>query len=179
MLLALGYGQLLVENGGIRRDAWDRNFGDLTQELQLGDYVASSVVLARRSGAGITNAAAGINRTSARRFGTRPDTADIMRSARTIVVRSMTIYLEPQQLESELRQRPEFKSLGLAIVKDEQMADLRSEINRAEFSFNYAYTVTNPPTSIVIASGSVTAWNGEFAAPLIAEEILKEINRAH
>jgi hypothetical protein len=87
----------------------------------------------------------------------------------------VTIYLEPQQLESELRQRSEFKSLGLAIVKDEQMADLRIEINRAEFSFNYAYTVTNPQTSIVVASGSVTAWNGDFAAPRIAREILKEI----
>ena len=44
-LLGLGYGQLLVENGGLRRDAWDGNFGDLTQELQLGDYVASIIVL--------------------------------------------------------------------------------------------------------------------------------------
>jgi mono/diheme cytochrome c family protein len=177
-LLALGYGQLLVENGGIRRDAWDRNFGDVTQELQLGDYVASGVVLARRPVAGITNSPAGINRTSARTFGTRPGTADIMRTARTIVVRSMTIYLEPQQLESELRQRPEFKSLGLAIVRDEQMADIRIEINRAEFSFNYAYTVTNPQTSMVVASGSVTAWNGDVAAPRIAQEILKEIQAA-
>lgn len=174
-LLALGYGQLLVDNGGIKRDAWERNFGDLTQELQLGDYVASSVVLPRRSAAGITNAASGINRTFAGLFGTRLDTADIMRSARTIVVRSMTIYLEPQQLENELRQRPEFKSLGLAMVKDEQMADIRIEINRAEFSFNYAYTVTNPQTSIVVASGSVTAWNGDVAAPRIAHEILREI----
>jgi mono/diheme cytochrome c family protein len=177
-LLALGYGQLLVENGGIRRDAWDRNFGDLVREFQLGDYAGSIIVLPRGPVAGITNSGGGLNRTSARPFGTRPDTVDIVRSARTIVVRSMTVYLEAQQLESEMRQRSEFKSLGLALVKDEQMADLRIEINRADFSFNYAYTVTNPQTSIVVASGSVTAWNGDAAAPLIAQEILREIQAA-
>jgi len=167
-LLSLGYGQLLVENGGMRRDAWDRNFGDLARELQLGDYIASIVVL-RRPVAGVTNSAVGINRSAgitnsgggsnrigARTFPTGADTIEMIRSARTIVVRSMTIYLEAQQLESELRQRPAFKSLGLTIVKDEQMADLHIEINRAEFSFKYAYTVTNPQTSVVVASGNVT-----------------------
>lgn len=87
----------------------------------------------------------------------------------------MTIYLEPQQIETGLRQRPAFKPLGLAIVKDEQMADIRIEISRSEFSFNYACTVTNPRTSIVVASGSGTAWKGDFAAPRITQEILKEI----
>lgn len=90
----------------------------------------------------------------------------------------MTVYLEAQQLESELRKRPEFRSLGLAIVRDEKLADLRIEINRAEFSFNYTYTVTNPQTSVVVASGRVTAWNGDFAAPVIAQETLKQIQTA-
>jgi len=90
----------------------------------------------------------------------------------------MTVYLEAQQLESELRKRPEFKSLQVAIVKDEQMADIRIEINRAEFSFNYAFTATNPQTSVVVASGKVTAWNGDFAAPRIAKEFLKQMQAA-
>lgn len=90
----------------------------------------------------------------------------------------MTFYLEAQQLESELRKRSEFKSLGVAIVRDKKLADLRIEINRAEFSFNYTYRVTNPQTSVVVASGKVTARNGDFAAPQIAQEILKEISAA-
>lgn len=189
-LQALGYGQLLVENGGIRRDAWDRNFGDLVRELQLGDYAGNIIVLSRSSVNGVTNSEGGVNRTggidrasgidrsASRAFGSSADPADIMRSARTITVHSMTVYLEAQQLESELRKRPEFKSLGLAIVRDEKMADLRIEINRAEFSFNYAYTVTNHQTSVIVASGKVTAWNGDVAAPRIARDILKEIKAA-
>ena len=98
-----------------------------------------------------------------------------MRSARTIFVRSMTVYLEAQQLENELRKRPEFRSLDLAIVKDERMADIKIDINRAEFSFNYAFTASNPQTSMVVASGKVTAWNGHFAAPRIAKDFLKQM----
>ena len=98
-----------------------------------------------------------------------------MRSARTIFVRSMTVYLEAQQLENELRKRPEFRTLDLAIVKDEQMADIKIDINRAEFSFNYAFTATSPQPSMVVASGKVTAWNGYFAAPRIAKDFLKQM----
>ena len=182
-LLSLGYGQLLVENGGIRRDAWDKHFGALAQQLQLGEYAGSIIALPRTGSVstnsiGETNRSAGINRSASRSFGTRADPADILRAARTIVVRSMTVYLEAELLESELRKRPEFKSLELAIVKDEQMADIRFEINRAEFSFNYAFTAMNPQTSVIVASGSVIAWNGDFAAPRIAKDFLKQMQAA-
>lgn len=90
----------------------------------------------------------------------------------------MTVYLEPQHLESELRKRPEFKTMELAIVKDPQAADLIIEINRAEFSFNYAFTAMNPQTSVVVASGKVTAWNAGFTAPRIAKDFLKQIQAA-
>ena len=180
-LLALGYGQLLVSSGGIKRDAWDRNFGDLSRELGLGDHVASVIVLARRSAqstASAVNLAGSGIRPTARAVGAGADAVSIMRSARTIFVRSMTIYLEAEQLESELRKRPEFKSLELAIVKDEQKADISIEINRAEFTFNYSFTATDPQTSVVVASAKVTAWNGDFAAPRFAKDFLKQIQAA-
>lgn len=177
-LVALGYGQLLVPNGGIARDAWDRNFGHLVRELGLGDHVASVIILPRTASRNQTNAinlaGSGIPPT-ARALGVGANPVSIMRSARTIFVRSMTIYLEAQQLENELRKRPEFRTLGLAIVKDEQLADIKIDINRAEFSFNYAFTATNPQTSMVVASGKVTAWNGGFAAPRIAKDLLKQM----
>lgn len=59
------------------------------------------------------------------------------------------------------------------------MADIRIDINRAEFSFNYAFTATNPQTSVVVASGKVTAWNGDFAAPRIAKDFVKQMLAAH
>jgi hypothetical protein len=180
-LLTLGYGQLLVKQGGVRRDAWDKNFGHLVRELGLGDHVASVIVLPRSappSAASAVNLAGSGIRPTARAVGISADPVSIMRSARTIFVRSMTVYLEAEQLESELRKRPEFKSLELAIVKDEQMADIRIAINRAEFSFNYTFTATNPQTSVVLASGKVTAWNGDFAAPRIARDFLKQMQAA-
>jgi hypothetical protein len=177
-LLALGYGQLLVANGGIKRDTWDRNFGDLVRELGLGDHVGSVIILPRRAVPGMGNAVnvagSGI-RSTVRAVGVSSDPGSILRSARTIFVRSMTVYLEAEQLESELRKRPEFKTMELAIVKDEKVADISIEINRAEFSFNYAFTATNPQTSMVVASGKVTAWNGDFAAPRIAKNFLKQM----
>ena len=48
-LLSLGYGQLLVANGGIKRDSWDKNFGSLVRELDLGQHVATVIILPRRS----------------------------------------------------------------------------------------------------------------------------------
>jgi mono/diheme cytochrome c family protein len=165
-LMALGYGQLLVAGGGIKRDAWDRNFGDLARELGLGAHVGSVIVLPRRVSERLIDRAISA------------DPASIMRSARTISVRSMTIYLEAEQLESELRKRPEFKSLELVIVKDEEKADIRIDINRAEFSFNYAFAATSPQTKVVVASGKVTAWNGDFAAPRIAKDFLKQMQVA-
>ena len=179
-LLALGYGQLLVARGGIKRDVWDKTFGELARELQLGEPLARAATGWRRSpfnGAEIANLANN-NRGTVRSVGTTADPAAILRTARTIFVRSMTVYLEPEQLESELRKRAEFKAMELAIVKDEKAADIRIEINRAEFSFNYAFTATNPQTSMVVASGKVTAWNGGFAAPQIAKEFLHQVKAA-
>ncbi|HSE35734.1 MAG TPA: hypothetical protein VLG74_00435, partial [Blastocatellia bacterium] len=120
-LLGLGYGQLLVPGGGIKRDAWDRNFGALVRALGLGDHVASVIILPPRRPQGQLNAfnlPSRGTRSNARVVGINADPMSIMRSARTICVRSMTVYLEPQQLETELRKRPEFKAMELAIVKD-------------------------------------------------------------
>jgi mono/diheme cytochrome c family protein len=170
-LLERGYGQLLVRRGGIRRDAWDRNFGDLARELDLGDYLASVIVLSPSTNAArLPNPSGRAIRTAVPVFGSDPNA--ILRSARTIFVRSMTVYLEAEQFEDELRKRPEFNAMGLMIVRDEKVADIRIDINRAEFSFNYSFTATNPDSSIVVSSGKVTAWNGDFAGPRLAKEFL-------
>lgn len=35
----LGFGQLLTANGGMKRDAWEQYFGDLVENIRLGDYI--------------------------------------------------------------------------------------------------------------------------------------------
>lgn len=176
-LLELGYGQLLVRGGGIRRDAWDKNFGDLARELDLGDHVGSVIVLTSRPGAlRRPNPSSAIRTDVARGAGSDPNS--IMRFARTISVHSMTVYLSASQFENELRKRPEFNAMGLVIVKDEKVADIQIDINRAEFSFNYSFTATNPASSIVVSSGKVTAWNGDVAGPRLAKEFLMHMHAA-
>jgi mono/diheme cytochrome c family protein len=44
---AAGFNQLLTANGGIKRDAWERHFGDLVREFQLGEPLVSREFLAR------------------------------------------------------------------------------------------------------------------------------------
>ena len=38
-LQKLGFGQLTLANGGIKRDAWEQYFGNLVEEIGLGDYL--------------------------------------------------------------------------------------------------------------------------------------------
>src|ERR1041384_8135817 len=144
--------------------------------MHLGEYEANPALSQRRNLEILNNAvdpAITRNRPPVRTAGINADPALVLRSARTIAVRSMTMYLEAEQFESELRKLPEFKTLDLAIVKDDQIADIKIEINRSALSFNYSYSVTNPLTSLVVTSGKITAWNGDLAAPRIAKEVLK------
>src|SRR5262249_30234015 len=144
----------------------------LARELDLGDHVASVIFLSSApSAVRVPNLAGNAIRTGVPRA-IASDPNAIMRAARTIAVRSMTLYLEAEHFEGELRKRPEFNAMGLMIVKDEKAADIRIDINRAEFSFQYSFTATNPESSIVVSSGKVTAWNGDFAGPRLAKEFL-------
>jgi hypothetical protein len=58
-LETLGFNQLTVEderNRGIKRDLWEENFGLLTREIALGDYVAPTRTVTRGGGGAPTNA---------------------------------------------------------------------------------------------------------------------------
>ena len=99
-----------------------------------------------------------------------------MSSARSIVVRSRTVWLDADQLENELRKRPEFQALGLVIVKDQSAADLQIDLGRPLFTYTFTFALSNPETSISLASGKVTAFDGNFAAPKLAKEIIKRLS---
>ncbi|MBI4853047.1 MAG: hypothetical protein HY819_14750 [Acidobacteria bacterium] len=64
----LGYSQLLIANGGFKRDGWEKYFGDLVQELHLGQYIPcqtlnSNIRLsnANQSSISTTNLSNGVN----------------------------------------------------------------------------------------------------------------------
>lgn len=169
-LMQLGYAQLLVERGAIKRDAWDRNFGELSSELSLGRPItrAGSIDL------GLLRST--VERTAPIAAASTPDS--ILRTARTISVSSMTMFLNSAQLEDELRKRPEFEQMGLVIVKDATKADLMIDLDRPVFTYTFTYSVSSADTRIVVTSGKVTAFDGNFAAPKIAKELIERFHAA-
>lgn len=101
-----------------------------------------------------------------------------LREVKTVYVRSNTSYFEPVQLQNDLRKRPEFVAWQLLIVDDVKVADAMIEVDRPLFTFTFTYTLTDRKTSVVLASGKVTAWDGNLAAPGLAKEIVKQIKTA-
>ncbi len=68
--------------------------------------------------------------------------------------------------------------MELMIVKDARVADLRIDLDRPLFTYTFTFSVSNPETSLVLKNGKVTAFDGNFAAPKIAKEILKRLQEA-
>jgi hypothetical protein len=107
------------------------------------------------------------------------DPAKLLNSVRTIFVASSTKFLKPSQLEDEIRKRPEFKTLGLRIVNDKNLADLEIRLDRTSpISFFYTFSIFNPETGILVTSGKVLTWDGHNAATEMATEIVKQIQVA-
>ncbi|MBO0725709.1 MAG: hypothetical protein J2P52_08935 [Blastocatellia bacterium] len=185
----LGLSQLLAPGGAIKRDVWEKHFGDVARELQLGIHLPGRQ-LAARSDSTRANAALFSNLT--RQGGVqapppqrtpgggsaRNESSDLLRSARTVFVRSETVYLRPESVENALRDRADFQSLDIAIVKDSRAADLVIDLNRPLFTFDFTYSVTHRQSSTLVASGKVTAFDGNGAAPKMAKELIKQIQSA-
>jgi len=105
----------------------------------------------------------------------------LLSRARTVFVSSGTSFFEPVQLQNALRGRTEFEAWNMAIIDGwdkRQIADVVIEIDRPLFTYTFTYKVTHRATSIVLASGKVTAFDGNAAAPLLAKKIIQEIKKA-
>jgi hypothetical protein len=100
------------------------------------------------------------------------DPNEIIRSAKTILVRSRTMYFTPETLERELVKQKDFASLGLLTVKDPRLADLWITLDRPLFTYTFTYSVTDSKTSIVLNTGKVTAIDGVAAAGKIAKQLV-------
>ncbi|HEV2664128.1 MAG TPA: hypothetical protein VG324_04415, partial [Blastocatellia bacterium] len=188
-LNSLGLGQLLAPGGAVKRDVWEKHFGDVARELQLGVHLPGQQLAARWDSTR-ANAAFFSNATRQRFVQAAPaprasgggsvqnESSDLLRSARTVFVTSNTVYLRPESLENALRGRADFQSLDIAIVKDRNAADLVIDLNRPLFTFDFTYSVTHRQSSRLVTSGKVTAFDGNGAAPKIAKELIKQIQSA-
>jgi hypothetical protein len=105
----------------------------------------------------------------------------LLSRARILYVQSSTDYLETVQLQNALRKRSEVDAWQLAMVDGwdkKDVADIVIEIDRPVFTFTFTYKITSRSTGILLATGKVNAFDGNAAAPLLAERIVEDIRNA-
>lgn len=103
-----------------------------------------------------------------------------LRRARVVYVDSNTSFFEAVQLQNALRKRAEFDAWQMALVDGydkRNVADVNIEIDRPLFTYTFTYKITNRK-GIILATGKVTAFDGNAAAPMLAERIIEEIKVA-
>jgi hypothetical protein len=86
----------------------------------------------------------------------RPQATDpgtILRRARFIYVRSDSTFVSGEEVEASLQKRKEFKAWGMVITRSEAQADLVIQITRRPLTRRFTFSVINPATMEVVASG--------------------------
>ena len=96
-----------------------------------------------------------------------------IKNARTISIKSETVYLTASTMDRALMKQKNWEKLGLNIVTNSCCADLELQINRLVFTHIHTYVLTDKATSIVLASGRVRAFDGVVASGPMAEQIVK------
>ena len=106
---------------------------------------------------------------------------NLLRKARVVLISSDSSFFEEAQLQNALRKRTEFDPWQMAIVDGwgkRDIADIIIEIDRPLFTYTFTYQITSRSNGIVLATGKVTAFDGNAAAPKLAERIMEEIKVA-
>ncbi len=105
----------------------------------------------------------------------------LLRRARVVYIYSSTTFFEDVQLQNALRKRQEFDMWQMAIVDgwgQRDVADVVIDIDRPVFTYTFTYKITNRSNGIVLATGKVTAFDGNDAAPKLAQRIIEELKVA-
>jgi len=105
----------------------------------------------------------------------KPDPAELARAAKTIHVRSKTIYLKPKLLEDELLKQPGFKDLGLKIVNDVRAADLVVEVTLPFLTWTWTYTITHQASNTQLANGKLREITAGTASPKLANDLVTRL----
>jgi hypothetical protein len=107
------------------------------------------------------------------------DPAAVMRAARSVHVRSLSAFVSAREVEDSLRKRKEVRVWGLVVTRNEAEADLVIEITRKSFSRRYTFTVLDPRTMLVVASGKTrSVVFGKKIANKVAEKFANRLRAA-
>jgi len=104
----------------------------------------------------------------------QPPSDSPLANGRVLYIRSRTINLHASLLEEKLMARPEFARLGLSITREEGDAQLFIVVERSTFTTKFTYTVLDPGTKHVLATGQVNSLFGT-ASGKIAKELLTKL----
>lgn len=106
----------------------------------------------------------------------------LLSRGRTVYVESGTSFFEPVQLQNALRERDELDAWQMSIIDGgwdkRNIADLIVEVDRPLFTYTFTYRITHRDTGVILATGKVTAFDGNAAAPKLARKIVEEIKKA-
>jgi hypothetical protein len=97
----------------------------------------------------------------------------VLRSARTVYIRSKSVYFKSSELENELRKQPEFQQSGILVTRDETSADLIIEVGRKVFTSKFIYSVIDARSQIILLSGKVDSIGGTAAGKVGTEFVRK------
>jgi hypothetical protein len=109
----------------------------------------------------------------------RPQT--LLRRARVVYIDSDTSFFDSVQLQNALRKRAEFDTWQMAIVDawdKRNVADVIISIDRPLFTYTFTYKITSRSHGVLLATGKITAFDGNAAAPKLAERIIEEMRLA-
>jgi hypothetical protein len=108
-----------------------------------------------------------------------PPTTDpgaILRKARFVLVRSDSVFISGREVEDSLRKRKEFQAWRMVVTRDEAQADLVIEITRKPLTRRFTFTVIDPHTSEVVASGKTrSVIFGKKIANKVAEKFANRV----
>lgn len=105
----------------------------------------------------------------------------LLAKARIMYVDSDTSFFEEIQLQNALQKREEFDRWQLAIIEGYDkvnVADVIINIDRPLFTYTFTYKITNRSNGMVLATGKITAFDGNVAAPKLASRIIDEMRNA-
>ena len=113
---------------------------------------------------------------SARMAATSPRV--LLSRARTVYIYSGTSFFDSVQLENELRKHDELEAWQMAITDKGNFADIHIDIDRPLFTYTFTYKVSDRHTGVILATGKLTAFDSNAAAPRLADRIIEDIRKA-
>ncbi|HEV8525762.1 MAG TPA: hypothetical protein VGQ71_14805, partial [Terriglobales bacterium] len=100
---------------------------------------------------------------------------EALRTFHNLYVESHTIYMKTDVMLAALRAQPAISQWGINLVAEPQRADVTLTIHRPFMSFDWQYRMRHPASGRELGSGTIVAWDGPTAAPLLAGTIVSRI----